>query len=282
MVNGTTTPHGKSLDIFVLTVLLSHLINRVLHPQFKLVDSDGLIAAPGLSRSAFKMVALMLICRMSGPTSSPPLSANMENPHRKGNHPQGLTNPLLGDECISTVITKPNGVSGEFKKISSSTQKSPQLTNSLDPKSQNQEEKVGQKSLQFKDLDKEKKNVSIQVTRDGRRQKVSIHDLVVGDMVHLSIGDVVPADGLLIFGFGLLIDESSLSGESDAVNVDNQKPFLLVGTTVQDGFAKMLVTSVGVRTEWGRLMDTLNEGGDDETPLQVLQEEDVLKKCMQG
>ncbi|XP_017432839.1 probable calcium-transporting ATPase 9, plasma membrane-type isoform X5 [Vigna angularis] len=124
-------------------------------------------------------------------------------------------------------------------------------------------------SLQFKDLDKEKKNVSIQVTRDGRRQKVSIHDLVVGDMVHLSIGDVVPADGLLISGFGLLIDESSLSGESDAVNVDNQKPFLLAGTTVQDGSAKMLVTSVGVRTEWGRLMDTLNEGGDDETPLQV-------------
>ncbi|TKY67943.1 putative calcium-transporting ATPase 11 [Spatholobus suberectus] len=124
-------------------------------------------------------------------------------------------------------------------------------------------------SLQFKDLDKEKKNVSIHVTRDGRRQKVSIHDLVVGDIVHLSIGDIVPADGLFLSGFGLLIDESSLSGESEAVNVDQQKPFLLSGTTVQDGSAKMLVTSVGMRTEWGRLMDTLNEGGDDETPLQV-------------
>ncbi|KAK7312120.1 hypothetical protein VNO77_35730 [Canavalia gladiata] len=124
-------------------------------------------------------------------------------------------------------------------------------------------------SLQFKDLDKEKKNVSIQVVRDGKRQKVSIHDLVVGDIVHLSIGDIVPADGLFISGFGLLIDESSLSGESEAVNVDKQKPFLLSGTTVQDGSAKMLVTSVGMRTEWGRLMDTLNEGGDDETPLQV-------------
>ncbi|KAL2591408.1 hypothetical protein AAZV13_12G010500 [Glycine max] len=124
-------------------------------------------------------------------------------------------------------------------------------------------------SLQFKDLDKEKKNVSIQVTRDSKRQKVSIHDLVVGDIVHLSIGDIVPADGLFTSGFGLLIDESSLSGESEAVNVDQEKPFLLSGTMVQDGSAKMLVTSVGVRTEWGRLMDTLNEGGDDETPLQV-------------
>ncbi|KAK7258196.1 hypothetical protein RIF29_32713 [Crotalaria pallida] len=124
-------------------------------------------------------------------------------------------------------------------------------------------------SLQFKDLDEEKKNVMIQVTRDGRRQRVSIYDLVVGDIVHLSIGDVIPADGLFISGFSLLIDESSLSGESEAVNVDQQKPFLLCGTTVQDGSAKMLVTSVGMRTEWGRLMDTLNEGGDDETPLQV-------------
>ncbi|XP_061353503.1 calcium-transporting ATPase 4, plasma membrane-type-like isoform X3 [Gastrolobium bilobum] len=124
-------------------------------------------------------------------------------------------------------------------------------------------------SLQFKDLDKEKKNVSIQVTREGTRQKVSIYDLVVGDVIHLSIGDVVPADGLFISGFSLLIDESSLSGESEAVNVDQQKPFLLAGTTVQDGSAKMLVTCVGMRTEWGRLMDTLNEGGDDETPLQV-------------
>ncbi|CAJ2655109.1 unnamed protein product [Trifolium pratense] len=124
-------------------------------------------------------------------------------------------------------------------------------------------------SLQFKDLDKEKKNVGIHVTRDSRRQTVSIHDLVVGDIVHLAIGDIVPADGIFISGFSLLIDESCLSGESEAVNVDQQKPFLLSGTTVQDGSAKMLVTSVGMRTEWGRLMETLNEGGDDETPLQV-------------
>ncbi|KAL1362493.1 hypothetical protein HN51_010741 [Arachis hypogaea] len=124
-------------------------------------------------------------------------------------------------------------------------------------------------SLQFKDLDKEKKNVRIQVTREGKRQKVSIYELVVGDIVHLSIGDVIPADGIFISGFSLLIDESSLSGESEAVHVDHEKPFLLSGTSVQDGSAKMLVTSVGMRTEWGKLMDTLNEGGDDETPLQV-------------
>ncbi|KAK1427763.1 hypothetical protein QVD17_16457 [Tagetes erecta] len=124
-------------------------------------------------------------------------------------------------------------------------------------------------SLQFKDLDKEKKNIIIQVTRDGTRKKVSIYDLVVGDIVHLSIGDQVPADGIFVDGYSLTIDESSLSGESEPVNIDKKKPFLLSGTKVQDGSGKMLVTSVGMKTEWGRLMVTLSEGGDDETPLQV-------------
>ncbi|KAK1370466.1 Calcium-transporting ATPase [Heracleum sosnowskyi] len=124
-------------------------------------------------------------------------------------------------------------------------------------------------SLQFRDLDREKKNIMVQVTRDGSRQKVSIYDIVVGDIVHLSIGDQVPADGLFISGYSLTVDESSLSGESEPVHVDVKKPFLLSGTKVQDGSGKMLVTSVGMMTEWGRLMLTLSEGGDDETPLQV-------------
>ncbi|GMY19041.1 calcium-transporting ATPase 4, plasma membrane-type-like isoform X1 [Fagus crenata] len=124
-------------------------------------------------------------------------------------------------------------------------------------------------SLQFKDLDREKKKIFIQVTRDGRRNKVSIYDLVVGDIVHLSIGNQVPADGIYISGYSLLIDESSLSGESEPVNVYEEKPFFLSGTKVLDGSGKMLVTTVGMRTEWGKLMETLNEGGEDETPLQV-------------
>lgn len=124
-------------------------------------------------------------------------------------------------------------------------------------------------SLQFRDLDKEKRNILVHVTRNRNRQKVSIYDLVVGDIVHLSIGDQVPADGLFISGYSLSIDESSLSGESEAVNIEKGRPFLLSGTKVQDGSGKMLVTSVGMRTEWGRLMVTLSEGGNDETPLQV-------------
>ncbi|KAK2651900.1 hypothetical protein Ddye_011756 [Dipteronia dyeriana] len=124
-------------------------------------------------------------------------------------------------------------------------------------------------SMQFIDLDREKKKISIQVTRDEKRQKVSIYDLVVGDVVHLYIGDQVPADGIFISNHSLVIDESCLSGESEPVNIYDEKPFLLSGTKVQDGSGTMLVTTVGMRTEWGKLMETLNEGGVDETPLQV-------------
>ncbi|XP_073030933.1 calcium-transporting ATPase 1-like [Primulina eburnea] len=124
-------------------------------------------------------------------------------------------------------------------------------------------------SLQFKDLDKEKKKITVQVTRNGFRQKISIFDLLSGDIVHLSIGDQVPADGLFVSGYSLLINESSLTGESEPINVTSANPFLLSGTKVQDGSCKMLVTTVGMRTQWGKLMATLSEGGDDETPLQV-------------
>ncbi|KAH6784744.1 calcium ATPase 2 [Perilla frutescens var. hirtella] len=126
-----------------------------------------------------------------------------------------------------------------------------------------------QQSLQFKDLDKEKKKVSVQVTRNGYRKRMSIYHLLPGDIVHLSIGDQIPADGLFLSGFSLLIDESSLTGESEPVIITLEHPFLLSGTKVQDGSCKMLVTTVGMRTQWGKLMATLSEGGDDETPLQV-------------
>ena len=98
---------------------------------------------------------------------------------------------------------------------------------------------------------------------------MSIYDLLPGDIVHLSIGDQVPADGLFVSGFSVLIDESSLTGESEPVMASTENPFLLSGTKVQDGSCKMLVTTVGMRTQWGKLMATLSEGGDDETPLQV-------------
>ncbi|XP_020409859.1 calcium-transporting ATPase 10, plasma membrane-type isoform X1 [Prunus persica] len=124
-------------------------------------------------------------------------------------------------------------------------------------------------SLQFQNLNEEKRNIQLEVIRGGRRVEVSIYDLVVGDVVPLNIGDQVPADGILISGHSLAIDESSMTGESKIVRKDSKEPFLMSGCKVADGNGTMLVTSVGVNTEWGLLMASISEDTGEETPLQV-------------
>ncbi|PRQ51923.1 putative calcium-transporting ATPase [Rosa chinensis] len=124
-------------------------------------------------------------------------------------------------------------------------------------------------SLQFQNLNEEKQNIQLEVMRGGRTVKISIFDIVVGDVVPLRIGDQVPADGILITGHSLAIDESSMTGESKIVHKDQKAPFLMSGCKVADGVGTMLVTSVGINTEWGLLMASISEDNGEETPLQV-------------
>ncbi|KAK6131661.1 hypothetical protein DH2020_034675 [Rehmannia glutinosa] len=125
-------------------------------------------------------------------------------------------------------------------------------------------------SLQFQNLNEEKQNIQMEVLRGGRRVKISIFDIVVGDVIPLKIGDQVPADGLVISGHSLAIDESSMTGESKIVHKDpTRAPFLMSGCKVADGYGSMLVTSVGINTEWGLLMASISEDNGEETPLQV-------------
>ncbi|KAH6837915.1 autoinhibited Ca2+ -ATPase [Perilla frutescens var. hirtella] len=125
-------------------------------------------------------------------------------------------------------------------------------------------------SLQFQNLNEEKQNIQMEVVRGGRRIKVSIFEIVVGDVVPLKIGDQVPADGLVISGHSLAIDESSMTGESKIVHKDpTRSPFLMSGCKVADGYGSMVVTSVGINTEWGLLMASISEDNGEETPLQV-------------
>ncbi|KAK6161442.1 hypothetical protein DH2020_004823 [Rehmannia glutinosa] len=122
---------------------------------------------------------------------------------------------------------------------------------------------------QFDKLSKVSSNIPVEVVRNGRRQEVSIFEIVVGDIICLKIGDQVPADGLFIDGHSLQVDESSMTGESDHVEIDgNKNPFLFSGTKVADGYAKMLVTSVGMNTFWGEMMSTISSDSDEQTPLQ--------------
>uniref|UniRef100_A0A7N2KYS6 Calcium-transporting ATPase n=1 Tax=Quercus lobata TaxID=97700 RepID=A0A7N2KYS6_QUELO len=97
-------------------------------------------------------------------------------------------------------------------------------------------------SLQFQSLNEEKRNIHMEVIRGGRRVEISIYDIVVGDVLPLNIGDQVPADGVLISGHSLAIDESSMTGESKIVHKDSRDPFLMSGCKVADGSGTMLET----------------------------------------
>ncbi|KAG2722221.1 hypothetical protein I3760_02G119100, partial [Carya illinoinensis] len=122
---------------------------------------------------------------------------------------------------------------------------------------------------QFDKLSKVSNNIQVDVVRAGRRQQISVFDIVVGDVVCLKIGDQVPADELFLEGQSLQLDESSMTGESDHVKVNCNHPFLVSGTKVADGYARMLVTSVGMNTTWGEMMSSINRDTNEQTPLQA-------------
>ncbi|XP_019234950.1 PREDICTED: putative calcium-transporting ATPase 13, plasma membrane-type [Nicotiana attenuata] len=124
-------------------------------------------------------------------------------------------------------------------------------------------------SRQFMKLSDESKDIKVEVVRDGRRQEVSIFEIVVGDVVCLKIGDHIAADGLFLDGHSLQVDESSMTGESDHVQINKtQNPFLVCGTKVMDGYGHMLVTSVGTNNAWGQMMSNITDDKNEQTPLQ--------------
>lgn len=74
-----------------------------------------------------------------------------------------------------------------------------------------------QKELQFRSLNAEKDAIMVKVIRDGKDILVGNHEVVVGDVMILDTGDKVVADGVEIDGHALVIDEASLTGESDPI-----------------------------------------------------------------
>ncbi|KAG8451045.1 hypothetical protein GDO86_003359 [Hymenochirus boettgeri] len=105
------------------------------------------------------------------------------------------------------------------------------------------------------------------VIRKGQVIQIPVAELVVGDIAQIKYGDLLPADGILIQGNDLKIDESSLTGESDQVKKSLEKdPMLLSGTHVMEGSGRMVVTAVGINSQTGIIFTLLgaNEGGEEE------------------
>ncbi|XP_044136437.1 plasma membrane calcium-transporting ATPase 1 isoform X1 [Bufo gargarizans] len=103
------------------------------------------------------------------------------------------------------------------------------------------------------------------VLRGGQVIQIPVADIVVGDIAQIKYGDLLPADGVLIQGNDLKIDESSLTGESDHVKKTLEKDLLLLsGTHVMEGSGKMVVTAIGVNSQTGIIFTLLGAGENDE------------------
>ncbi|XP_020569775.1 plasma membrane calcium-transporting ATPase 1 isoform X6 [Oryzias latipes] len=111
------------------------------------------------------------------------------------------------------------------------------------------------------------------VVRGGQVIQIPVAEIVVGDVAQIKYGDLLPADGVLIQGNDLKIDESSLTGESDHVKKTQEKdPMLLSGTHVMEGSGKMVVTAVGVNSQTGIIFTLLGANEDED------EDEDEKKK----
>lgn len=124
------------------------------------------------------------------------------------------------------------------------------------------------KEKQFRKLNAQKDDKTIKVIRDGGQKEISIHDIVVGDIVVLAVGDQIPGDGVLITANDVKVDESGMTGESDEIKKSLDKdPFMIGSCLIRHGSGTMVVTAVGVNSIYGDILKTLQEN-DEETPLQ--------------
>ncbi|KAJ4017119.1 plasma membrane calcium [Fusarium irregulare] len=141
-----------------------------------------------------------------------------------------------------------------------------------------------QKERQFTKLNKKKQDRTVKAIRSGKTIEISVFDILVGDVIHIEPGDLVPVDGILIEGFNVKCDESQATGESDIIrkqsaevvynaiqNGDNLKkmdPFIQSGARIMEGVGTYMATSVGVYSSYGKTLMSLNED-PEMTPLQA-------------
>ncbi len=105
------------------------------------------------------------------------------------------------------------------------------------------------------------------VLRDGKTTQLKTSDLVPGDIVILSEGDRIPADGVIFTESHVEIDESILTGESLPV-IKNKEDEVLQGTFIAKGKTRIKVTKTGSETQLGQISLTLSSVEEEETPLQ--------------
>ncbi|MDR1869000.1 MAG: calcium-translocating P-type ATPase, PMCA-type [Treponema sp.] len=139
----------------------------------------------------------------------------------------------------------------------------------------------GKSAKAFEALNKINEDIVVKALRNGNAVMLNQRDIVCGDILLLSTGDKIPADGRLLESNELSADESALTGESvpakkdsDCAITDEKTPLaerhnmLYSGTFITGGFGKLLVTAVGGKTEFGKIAHELSGVEKTTTPLQ--------------
>ncbi|KAK0742473.1 hypothetical protein B0T21DRAFT_361461 [Apiosordaria backusii] len=140
-----------------------------------------------------------------------------------------------------------------------------------------------QKERQFAKLNKKKQDRVVRAIRSGKTVEISVFDVLVGDVLHLEPGDLIPVDGVLIEGFNVKCDESQATGESDIIkkraadevfaaiengeSLKKMDPFIQSGARVMEGVGTFMVTSTGIYSSYGKTLMSLNDDPEI-TPLQ--------------
>lgn len=120
---------------------------------------------------------------------------------------------------------------------------------------------------------------SVRVIRNGKESQLSSSELVPGDVVILSEGDRIPADGKLLDSHHLESDESILTGESLAV-MKEKNDEVFMGMLVTKGKGTLLISKIGMETKFGKIAETLSNIKTDKTPMQ--KQLDSLSKWLTG
>lgn len=118
------------------------------------------------------------------------------------------------------------------------------------------------------------------VVRDGKKRKIAAAELVVGDVIFVTSGDLIPADARLAEAFNLKCDEAPLTGEAlptekDAefahegeINPADAKNMIFSSCIVTEGHGLAVVTATGMNTQVGKIAKMIIESNSAQTPLQ--------------
>lgn len=138
----------------------------------------------------------------------------------------------------------------------------------------------GRSAKAFALLAKINNKITVKVMRGGKLELLPQHQLAAGDIVILSTGDKITADGRVLKSTELFADESALTGESmpvkkDTARIDSsdtplaeRSNMLYAGNYIVNGHGRMLVTAVGNKTEFGKVAQELTKTSHGSTPLQ--------------